>query len=328
MHVINDYFNPFSNHFQDSTTQFSQLSGKEKTVAIISAIAGAIFTPMFLFFGAFAGFQLAVHHFSAKQLHTGDNQAANQINDLSNEVIVNSTDSDSDQNTEVSYPQVAYSNRMTYSGPGKYTQNGTEYVGVWNDGVLDGKSTNAYGDRFEGTFFRSDHNPPSKNRGTLTFKNGDVFEGSFKDDRIFDGTYTQKKDDCVFKGEFNEKIKSIYRSTEEPVVLKKGTITKDKNTYSVQECLNNDSFSTYFSVSGVIRYANKDVFEGQFSITLRPDYLPFEAKKTEGKLMTEKFTYEGQFIDDEPLHLKNIVKVSDSPQNQTPDALDSLNSDD
>ena len=63
MNIINNHFNPISAHFTESRAQFSELSTKNKSIAVIAALAGTIF----FIIGSIPLFQLATRKLHQKQ---------------------------------------------------------------------------------------------------------------------------------------------------------------------------------------------------------------------------------------------------------------------
>ena len=94
---------------------------------------------------------------------------------------------------------IIYVTNRTYniSGMGKFS-----YTGAWEDGYDwpqgKGEANFSDGRYYKGEFVNGDMD----GKAYFRYANGDTFEGTFKDNRFYYGTYTQKNDGSFFKGYF------------------------------------------------------------------------------------------------------------------------------
>ena len=90
-----------------------------------------------------------------------------------------------------------------YHGHGIYSwSNGNKYVGEWKGGNLNGQGTYTFGKGdFEGDKYEGEYKGGIPNgQGTYTSSNGEKYEGEWKDEKPWNGTYYDK--DGYIKGKF------------------------------------------------------------------------------------------------------------------------------
>lgn len=264
--VINNFFNPFSNHFQNSISEYQTLPKYRKALAVITGIIGGILTPFFLCSGSIALFQLSV-----KWMKNGEDSNADKVNQAAISSCVFS------QNDERDPPQDIYDedtignfsgtallnflNADLYEGDfidgkmhgkGKFTfANGNVYEGNFIDGKIFGtvKFTFPNGDVYKGPLVGNKPETLIKS-ALLTYANGDVYTGHFKNGRMHgSGRLTYSNGD-IYQGIFQNGLRH----------------GSGKMTYE-----NGDVFEGYFKndilAAGKLTYSNNDrwkEYNGQF----------------------------------------------------------------
>lgn len=226
--MINNYFNPFSTHFKQSSHEFAQLSPVRKIIAVIAGIVGGILSPLILFSGSFALFQLSV-----KLLKKGDDPTADNISIIANSIL---SDEDSDSSSDWDTYTETYDD---YEGTNDTIENlqsngttngsvkqpdGSSYSGALHEGKYhgQGKLKQASGIIYEGTFAHGEIVEGTKQisfnsvyigqfkdwkfhgNGTLVLKSGEVLEGEFHCNELVKGKIT-KTDGTILEGTFQNR---------------------------------------------------------------------------------------------------------------------------